>query len=189
MVVCEPDPSPGAEPLGVIGANHVAATFELLDHVVSRGARSVAVLAPGLETSFGEQVRRACSERTDDIRVRDIPLAFRAEQVTRAVTEAMTDAPEALVAVPDGAALVALQHLLASGVKVPDDLLFASYVDGPSLQIVQPTVTAVDIDPRMTGAAAVSALVEIVVEGGRGPVRTEITAHLRVRASTSGAGR
>jgi DNA-binding LacI/PurR family transcriptional regulator len=186
MVTCEADLSPEAEPVGVVGADHVAAMRELLDHVHEAGAASIAVLAPGTETSFGQQVREACAAAPHDVRVVDIPLAYRPDDVTAGVDYALAGKPDALVVVPDGAAIVALNHLQGLGVRVPDDLLLAAYVDGPSLQIARPRVTAVDIDPRLTGEAAVNALVEVVVDGRRTRVETRVPARLRVRESTRG---
>lgn len=184
MVTCERDPSPGSQAVGMVGSDHMSAMASLLTHMGAAGAGSVAVLAPGLETNFGQQVRLACAESTLDVRVLDIPLAFRAEDVERATEQALTATPDALIAVPDGAVLVALPWLHAAGVRVPDDLLLASYVDGPSLQITRPAITAVDIDPRLTGASAVQALVEVVVGGGHGPIETEVPVRLCVRQST-----
>jgi DNA-binding LacI/PurR family transcriptional regulator len=183
MVTVEGDLSPDARPVGVVASDHLSATGELLDHVVATAATSIAVLAPGEETSFGQQIREVC-RRYDRVRIVDIPLAYRPEDATAAVDEALAAGADALVLVPDGSAIVALHHLRERGIRVPEDILLASYVDGPSLQIASPRITAVDIDPRATGEAAVAALVDVVVHGRRDVVETRVPSRLLVREST-----
>lgn len=183
MVTVEIDLSPGAQPAGVVASDHVSATGELLDHVVATGARSIAVLAPGEETAFGRQIREV-ARRYADVRIVDIPLAYRPEDATAAVDAALAAGADALVLVPDGSAIVALHHLQGRGIRVPDDLLLASYVDGPALQIARPRITAVDIDPRATGEAAVQALVDVVVHGRRDVIETRVPSRLHLREST-----
>ncbi|TNM50183.1 LacI family transcriptional regulator [Nocardioides albidus] len=183
MVTVEIDLDPSATPVGVVHADHLGATAALLDHVAAAGATSIAVLAPGDETAFGEQVRRVCADR-DRVRVFDIPLAYRPEDATAAVDRALAADSDALVLIPDGSAIVALHHLQGRGIRVPDDVLLASYVDGPSLQIARPRITAVDIDPRLTGEAAVQALVDVVVSGHKGAIETRVPAVLNEREST-----
>ncbi|MDH2415156.1 LacI family DNA-binding transcriptional regulator [Nocardioides sp. CER19] len=183
MVTVEDDPAPGAEPAGVVRGDHVAATRRLLDHLHDAGAASVAVLAPGAETAFGRQVRDGCAG-VAGVRVVDIRLAWEPAEITARVDEALSEDPDALVVVPDGAVLVALHHLQGLGVRVPGDLLLASYVDAPSLETVRPPITAVDLDPRGTGAAAVGALVDAIAGRRTSSAATEVPARLRVREST-----
>lgn len=183
MVTVEIDLDPDARPVGVIASDHLTATAELLDHVVAAGAASIAVLAPGEETSFGHQVREVC-RRYPTVRIVDIPLAYRPSDAAAAVDEALAAGADALVLVPDGSAIVALHHLQGRGIAVPDDVLLASYVDAPSLQIAHPRITAVDIDPRATGRAAVEAMVEVIVHGRQELIETTVPASLRVREST-----
>lgn len=187
MVTCERDPQPGASPAGVVASDHVSGMGALLDHLAAQGATSIAALVPGAETSFGAETRQACSESVHDVRMVDVPLAYDPDDIGRGMAEARAGAPDAIVVVPDGGALVALHLLQAEGVRIPDDLLLASYVDALSLQVSHPTITAVDIDPRSTGAAAVNVLVEVVVGDGADPIERSVPTRLRVRESTSRA--
>lgn len=186
LVSIEPDLSPAAAPVGVVGADHVAAMVRLLDHVRAGGASLIAVLAPGTETSFGRQVLTACDGAPDVLLV-DAPLAYQPDEIIRAVDQALALSPDAVVVIPDGAALLVLHHLQGRGLRVPVDVQLASYVDGPSLQLVRPTITALDIDPRQTGIAAVDALVGAILEGVTETVLTEIPARLQERESTRAA--
>lgn len=186
IVSIEPDLSPAAAPVGVVGADHVTAMRRLLAHVRAGGAETIAVLAPGAETSFGRQVLAACEGATD-VRLVAAPLAYQPDEIITAVDEALALRPDAVIVIPDGAAILVLHHLQGRGLRVPDDVQLASYVDGPSLQLVRPSITALDIDPRLTGVAAVDALVAAILEGGA-PTLTEIPALLQARDSTRAEG-
>ena len=117
----------------------------------------------------------------------EAPLAYQPDEIVRAVDAAMELRPDAVIVVPDGAAVLVLHHLQRRGLRVPDDPQLASYVDGPSLQIVHPSITALDIDPRLTGVAAVEALVGSILDEQAPSVRTEIPAVLQARESTAKA--
>ncbi|WP_203336690.1 LacI family DNA-binding transcriptional regulator [Nocardioides limicola] len=183
MVTCEQDLHPDAAPVGVVHSDHAAAMTELLAHLRAAGAHRIDVLAPEQTNFFGAEIRRAC--RTDpEVRVIDVPLAYEMSQIRTAVDVSLGGSPDALVVVPDGAALGALQHLQRRGVSVPEDLPLASYVDGPSLAACAPSITAVDIDPRSAGAAAVQSLVGVVRDGAEYADPVQVSARLVVREST-----
>lgn len=184
MVTCELDPEPGATPVGVVHSDHVAGMNSLLDHLAGQGARTIAALVPGEETSFGQQTQRACRDSEHDVRIIEVPLAYALDDIRSGLDEARSIEPDGLVVVPDGAGLIALQLLAADGVQVPDDLLLAAYVDELSLQVAPPTVTAVDIDPRLTGASAAGMLIDAILGESQGFVEIEIPAPLRIRGSS-----
>lgn len=183
MVTCERDLSPRTRPVGVVASDHVAAMRELLAHLRHSGAVSVAVLAPGPETSFGVDIRTACREAGRTVTVVDVPLAFSHADIAQAVSTLRRLRPDAVVAVADGAALSVLHQLQELRVSVPGDVLLASYVDSPVLATCNPPVTGVDIDPRLTGTLAVEILVHALDGTGPAPSGT-VPAVLRVRAST-----
>ena len=186
MVTCERDPAPDAVPVGVVQSDHVTAMGQLLAHVRAAGARTIAVLAPGAETSFGQDIRKACRISDLDLALVDIPLAYAVDDITNAMRNVLADPPQAVIAVPDGAALTVLQHLHETGTRVPHDILLAAYVDGPSLQTCKPPITGVDIHPRITGASAVEALVQFIEGRTSTPICANVSAELMARASTLG---
>jgi DNA-binding LacI/PurR family transcriptional regulator len=184
MVTCERDLAPDADPAGVVRSDHVAAMGALLDHLRSTGAQRITVLAPGSTSSFGVEIRAACAAAPGEVAVVDIPLAYQVAEVRAAVDRVLQDPPDAIVVVPDGAVHSALQQVQLAGLSVPADLLLASYVDGPSLSTSTPSLTAVDIDPRRAGAAAVESLVRVVRDGVASTDGVEVPARLVVREST-----
>ncbi|PRY10573.1 LacI family DNA-binding transcriptional regulator [Kineococcus rhizosphaerae] len=189
VVTCERDPTPGAAHTGRVESDHVAVVTELLDHLAAAGARRLAVLLPGPETAYGQDAQLAhqrwCAQRSVPALAVEVGLTARPDRVRQAVTE-LLDAPEppdALLAVPDGSAVTALQTVRARGVRVPEDLLFAAYAGGPAIEALD--VTAVDLAPRQMGQQLVRLLLDVLAD--RRPAGTCEDLPLRVvqRASTT----
>ena len=190
IVTCERDVTPGAEHAGRAEGDHRTEIARLLNHLADQGARRIAMLCPGDDTSFGLDIRTAhrdwCAERGLPHLLYDVPFAAPAQDVTRAAARALTagERPDAMVAVPDGSIVPALQAIHAEGLEVPHDLLLASYVDSSAIGMLPVPITAVDLDPREMGHQSTRLLAELV-EGERdeGAV-VQVPMTLKVRAST-----
>lgn len=191
IVTCERDVTPGADHAGLAKGDHRHGITLLLDHLAERGATRIAVLCPGDDTSFGQDIRAAhrdwCAARGVPHLLYGLPFAVRAEHVTHAVGAALASParPEALIVVPDGGLAPALQALHTAGLSVPDDILLASYVDSSALGAMPVPVTAVDLAPREMGQVAVRLLADLV-EGRSEPGQVvDVPVRLMVRSSTS----
>lgn len=191
VVTCERDLTPGAQHAGRVEVDHATAVAELLDHLADRGATRVALLCPGPETSFGADIRAAylhwSASRDRAAVVRDVPFACEPGDVTVAMAGLLdaSPAPDAVVAVPDGGAAMALQAALRHGCRVPEDLLLTSYVDNAGLLTLSPPVTAVDLAPREMGRRAAQLMADVLagtVPAGHVEV---MPARLVVRASST----
>lgn len=192
-VTVERDLTPGAGHAGRIESDHGTAVAGLLDHLAERGARRIAVLCPGEETSFGSDIRAAhedwCRRRKHPHLVYDVPFAAGHAAVLTATRAALTasPAPDAILSVADGTVPTVLQVVLAAGFEVPRDLLLAGYVDGMTLASLSVPVTAVDLDPREVGRQAARLLADLI-EGRRPPgTVVDVPVHLHERASTVSA--
>jgi DNA-binding LacI/PurR family transcriptional regulator len=192
VVTCERDLTPGAVHAGRVESDHGAGVRSLLEHLVDRGARTVALLCPGDETSFGHDIRRAyvdwCTATGRPLLLVDVPFVAQPEDVAKAVAEALggTEHPDALVSVPDGGAASALQAATERGRRVPDDLLVASYVDSRSLRGTTPPITAVDIAPREMGRRAARLLADLIDGRAEPGTAVQLTTAVVPRGSTSG---
>jgi DNA-binding LacI/PurR family transcriptional regulator len=162
----------------------------LLDHLADQGAHRIAVLCPGDDTSFGADIQAAhsawCAARGLEHLLYDVPFAASPQDVAPAVRRALAGrpAPDALVAVPDGSLAPALQTLYGEGVRVPDDLLLASYVDSLALSSLPVPVTAVDLSPRQMGHEATRLLADLVEGRSRPGQVVDVPVRLVVRQST-----
>jgi DNA-binding LacI/PurR family transcriptional regulator len=184
MMTVERDLSPESASVGMVHSEHAIAARTLLRHLHDAGADKVAVITPDPSSSFGVEIHRACDQSSGHIATVDIPLAYEPDEVRSAVMRLLGTTPQALVVAPAGAVHPALQQLQIAGLRVPDDILVASCVDGPSLATSRPAITAVDIDPGRAGAAAVEGLLQIVRGDVTSTKTVEVSATLRVREST-----
>lgn len=190
VVTCERDVTPGAAHAGRAEGDHYGGATGLLDHLFAQGARRVAVLCPGGETSFGQDIRAAhrdwCSARGVPSLLYDVPFAGPARDVTAAVERALADGerPEAMVAVPDGSLAPTLQALHAAGLEAPRDLLLAGYVDSSAVSMLPVPVTAVDLNPREMGHRSTRLLADLVEDRVEPGAVVSVPMTLKVRAST-----
>jgi DNA-binding LacI/PurR family transcriptional regulator len=191
IVTCERDMTPGVEHAARAQGDHRRGTRLLLDHLAEQGARRIALLCPGDETSFGADIRAAhstwCAEHAFENLLYDVPFAASPPDVAAAVQRALAapPGPDALVAVPDGSLAPALQALYGEGVRVPDDVLLASYVDSLALGSMPVPVTAVDLFPREMGHEATRLLADLVEGRAEAGQVVEVPVRLVVRQSTT----
>ena len=192
----------GPAPSGVLNADYVHTTTLLLDHLGSCGAS-----APGMITTdedfladwsltLQETYGTWCAAHDAEPAMRGVAVDASPEELDAAVRDLLAARPDldALVCAPDGSALRALGTLQALGLRVGEDLLLASCVASPSLEMCDPPITAIDVSPRVYGAGAAGMLTEILsADAAQGEESTRIErlhhGRLRIRPSTSFATR
>ncbi len=192
VVTCERDLSPGSQPVGRVESDNEAAMRGLLDHLRDQGARRTALIASDATTSWGHDLRAAygawCGRHRVTPQIQDVPLVSHPDEVAHAAEILLTGRrrPDAIISAMDGSAIGVLQAAERHGLRVPDDVLVASCVDGADLRQSTPPVTAIDIQPRVMGQWAAELLAEVLAgTQPSGTVRT-LETHLVPRASTGG---
>ena len=78
---------------------------------------------------------------------------------------------DAIVCLPEGLGVGILSTLRELGHSVPDDIQLVSYTDSPSLAIVQPPISALDLRAKDAGMRAGELLISLI----EGTDRTEHT--------------
>ena len=192
VVTCERDLSPGADHAGRVESDNSAAIRDLLEHLRAQGAKRTALIASDATTAWGHDLRAAygawCRKRRVTPQVREVPLVSYPDDVAQATEVLLTGRrpPDAIISAIDGSAIGVLQAAERLGLRVPQDLLVASCVDGAELRQATPAVTAIDIQPKVMGQWAAELLAELL-EGTKpqGTVRL-LETRLMHRASTAG---
>lgn len=180
--------APGS-PAATVSVDHRSATAELLDHLAAAGAERIAALLPPADTAWGEEVAEAF-ERWSAARGVDaasVTVGFEpdAREVASATASLLADAAvDAVLAVPSGAAGAVAATATHLGRSVGADLLLAAYVDEPSLALLAPPVTALDLHEREHGARCAEELVAAIAGEARAAAHA-LRPTLVVRASTS----
>ena len=97
----------------------------------------------------------------------------------------MSPRPDAVFAANDTAVISCMQHLKNEGVKIPDDIAFAGFIDHAGASTVEPNLTAIYYSPEEMGRLAVNALVKSMDKTESGRVQKIILQHqLMVRKSS-----
>lgn len=172
VVVSEQVPPGMPQPTAAVAADHAAATRGLLGRLRDGGATCIAILTPDVDQTWVTSVDRAAEAWAAESgvtmifsRLTGVPSATALQRV---VTDLLATHPEidAVVCVPEGLGVGVLSTLRELGRAVPDDIQVVSYVDSPTLPIVQPPISALDLRPREAGRRAGEILISLIEEGG-----------------------
>jgi DNA-binding LacI/PurR family transcriptional regulator len=171
VVASELVPPDLPQPNAAVAADHATATRMLLDRLLHGGARSVAVLSPNVDQMWVRGVNEAAAEWSADtgidllfVHLTGVPVATEIERIVRDLVTTRPDV-DAIVCVPEGLGVGILSTLRELGYAVPDDIQVVSYVDSPTLPIVQPPISALDLRPREAGVRSGRLLISLIEEG------------------------
>ncbi len=190
IVTGERDVTPGAHWAGAVETDHLAAFRALLDHIYEQGGRNLALVVPPPDEAWVADTRSAfegwCGDRSLSPQIRELPffVGRPIADVERAVDSLLAEGSvvDCIISVPEEGAHGTVLAAHRRGLRVPEDLLVASCVDSRSLQMSQPTITAIDLQPRLLGARLVDLLAGILE--GKPTQPPNVPGHLVVRAST-----
>jgi DNA-binding LacI/PurR family transcriptional regulator len=191
VVVSELVPPGMPEPTAVVAADHESAMNRLLDRLRAGGATSIAVIRPPVNQMW---VRIAADAAAGWAAVHGVPVAFvdltgvpSADELHQMIRNLQATHPEvdAIVCLPEGLGVGILSTLRELGYSVPDEIQLVSYTDSPTLPIVQPPISALDLRAKDAGARAGELLISLI-EGGERPEKPVETFELvyRERSST-----
>lgn len=178
---------------GEVVSNHETLTIEMLDHFAEQGASSPAIIAPGGESEWSVAIISAYRDwcQAHNIRPRiEIVDLNKLPQATISATQNLlsTNPPaDAILALTEGSVLNVITSAMEYQLAVGNDLLVAAAVDSPSLQYTDPSVTAINLNPRHFGTACMR-MMRSLIEGksGRSEVlRETVPASIIVRDSTN----
>ncbi|WP_457099895.1 LacI family DNA-binding transcriptional regulator [Microbacterium sp. P5_E9] len=170
----------------VVEPDHREAVGLLLDHLESRGAHRPAFLGAGTNSSWGLRTAEAytgwCEARGVPTTVRHTAFTADPAEVARAAVELLDAAspPDAIVSVPDGAALAVLDVLRERRASV----LLCAATDSTPYRYVTPGITALDHHPDQLGRMCAELLVNWVDLDVPPAVPSRAAVELVVRAST-----
>ncbi|HYJ70166.1 MAG TPA: LacI family DNA-binding transcriptional regulator [Nocardioidaceae bacterium] len=169
----------------------VGSTYMVLDHLAAQGAERIALIGSDAPWAWFSETIEAyttwCEEREwrPQIRLIDVnkPTTSAAAAVRRLLR--LRRPPDAIFAQPQGAPLSVLAAATAAGRRVPDDLMLVAGIDGQTLQLAHPPITALDLRPVEIARAAIDLLARRVAGADTaGPEVVE--AKLVTRQSTLG---
>ncbi|WP_394554418.1 LacI family DNA-binding transcriptional regulator [Agromyces sp. MMS24-JH15] len=177
-------------PFGVVHSDHVVGIRTILDHLWEQGSRRPAAILADRAMAWGRQTQDGyaawCRERGVEPRLVEtstrMTFAELGTQVAALVED--LDGVDAVIGGVEGTVLVVAEAIAAAGLRVGEDLLLAAYVDSDSLAVVQPSITALDLQPREFGRQCMRLLAG-ALDGSIEPgTSVEVPTRLVVREST-----
>jgi DNA-binding LacI/PurR family transcriptional regulator len=189
----------GRDPRGssgdaVVEADDKDGTFEVLDHLASRGAERVALFSvPPLNTFLEDTwscYHRWCVSVDRPPLVWEMRLDQLGDDRDAAVASAVAaflerDRPDAIYA-PLELVGVGVQHaLLGLGVRIPDDVMTATTYDAGRSSSADPPMSTLTFDSPAMGRAAAEMLLDVIQGRRRPPLTQVVPTRLVARASTA----
>lgn len=188
----------GKDPSGALGPSVVPATAqgmrELLEHLWAKGARSIAIVKTDIDWSEGRAAvsafRSWCRARgaRSQVATAAIARSTSREQTTAAAQQtalrilSSAQRPDAVIGLLEDFGRGILAAAAALGLGVPQDILVAQDTDGVVAQLINPPLTALDLNLTGQMAQAMQLLVEHNSTDPRVTIKVPVT--LRVREST-----
>jgi DNA-binding LacI/PurR family transcriptional regulator len=191
VVVSELVPPGMPQPTATVAGDHAPAMNRLLDRLQSGGATSIAVIRPPVNQMWVRiAVDAAADWATDNhvpvtfVDLQGVPSAAELHQMIQVLQSTHRDV-DAIVCLPEGLGVGILSTLRELGHSVPDDIQLVSYTDSPTLPIVQPPISALDLRAKDAGIRTGELLISLI----EGAHHTEHTVEwfeliYRERAST-----
>jgi DNA-binding LacI/PurR family transcriptional regulator len=175
-----------------VDIDHARSLDPMLDHLGQvAGPGRVLMISPEKRPSYIRDIEKAfaswCKRGGREYEI------VRSRDDVDAVTDTVSadhdehgDYPRILIGVLDRHAAWAQRAILNAGCAVPGDVVVAAATDGESLRLVEPTITALDLDGAAHGAAAVNLLLAQLDESSGPPTNALIPANFTIRASSGG---
>lgn len=175
---------------GTVWSDHRASMLELLDHLHTQGSRRPAFLGPGQSSDWGRALHKGyaewCSRHGLQANAADVAFNATAADVRHASLQLLRadPRPDAIVCAPDGSAIGVLAAATEHGLAPGHDLLVASCVDSSVMQMANPPITSIALDPRGMGHHCADLILRLLEEPGTGPREEKHPTQLKIRASS-----
>ncbi|MET0974219.1 MAG: LacI family DNA-binding transcriptional regulator [Leifsonia sp.] len=190
VVSGEQSPSSMPAPYGTVYGDHYHGIRLLLDHLWENGSRRPACLLPDRSIAWGRGMqdgyRDWCVDRGVEMQALIGTFQTTTEEARDLIEGLLSGSAEVdgLITAPEGTALIALDAIRAAGLELGRDLLLASYVDSDSLALTDPSVTALDLQPREFGRQCMMLLADALNGRSREGESVEVAISVIARRST-----
>lgn len=192
LVTLGRDPS-DPDPTCWVDNDNAAAITTILDHFADQGSQQVALLASPPVTSYSidclASYRSWCAMHGQEPIV--VVIEHASEEAAVVATKrlaAQPAPPDALLGTVDCFGVGAMQAADQVGVRVPDDMLIATWSEREILRGTTPFITRITDFPEMAGTAAVEMLIGLVEGREPSPAVVLLPTELNIRPSSVRGG-
>ncbi|WP_440311983.1 LacI family DNA-binding transcriptional regulator [Leucobacter chromiireducens] len=174
-----------------VASDDTRSSWESFEHLASRGARSISMVAGTDQNSWNhdyeEAYRAWCAARGVESRVYRVPEADAEAGGRRAALMLLADGFPDAVHCMTGRHAAGLQSELAQrGLRTPRDYLLLAASDAEQTRRADPPITAFDLEPEALAVATVEKL-DALIRGEDTGAGTLVASRLIVRESTAGS--
>ena len=150
-----------------IDNDHLKACNELTSILIMKGIRRFALIGGDINHVVNRTRKQgflnALSEQKIDISEDDIFLnCLSDEDVERATDTALRNGAECIICMDDGICSATIAKLKRDEISIPDDIKIASFYNSELLINNQPSITALQYDPKELGISACKTLFDIL---------------------------
>jgi LacI family transcriptional regulator len=183
---------PSDVPVDAVSADSRRGAGLAVKHLHAHGRRCIGLVNGPVKTTPGHARRlgyldglRATNQTRDD-RLVESADDFSVDGGRAATLRLLARArPDALLCANDLIAAGAIDALRSSGCEVPADVAVVGMDNTELAEITWPPLTSVDLGSVERARRAVGLLFDRIADPGRAPVRVQVAAELRVRASSA----
>jgi DNA-binding LacI/PurR family transcriptional regulator len=194
FVTISADPA-GSERDAVVASEDVESTREMLDHFMAQGAHRVGLLSIPPVNAFTQHTTDAylawCASagQAPILEVLDLAEIQRSEErALRSGVERLldrTDPPDAIYAPVELIGVAVARILTARGVRIPEDVLFATTHDSGRAVAADPPITTIEWDYGEVGRRAAALLLDILDGDRSAPCVELVPGRVMPRPSTA----
>lgn len=180
------DRIPDAAEFDLVAVDNGRAAARVAAHLSGQGYGSCLVVGTSLAISNVRERWEGTATAAGPMKVRLLEVGLDVKGAERLLRGAFggRSRPDAVFALDHGTTLVAYQLLIELGLRVPDDLGFASFDEAEWMRLVQPPITAVRQPVESMAAEAWRQLLRRMKEHEVAPVSVRLECAVALRGST-----
>jgi LacI family transcriptional regulator len=181
------------DPFDQVGVENRGPILELVEHLVAQGHRRILLIAGDTRVAtlrerheaFQEAMTTAGVQEADRLTV----VAGDPEETDAGIAAALSGAtpPTAVIACSTVLAAAALRHIQKRGLRMPEDIAFATFDGFAYADLFDPQLTTVRQPAFQVGATAAELLTRRIADKSAEPSVVRLAPTIEYRASTGGA--
>ncbi|CAI3804127.1 LacI family DNA-binding transcriptional regulator [Pseudarthrobacter sp. MM222] len=179
-----------ADPYDQVGVENREPVMELVEHLVSQGHERILLIAGDIRVAtlqerhdaFAEAMAAAGIAASDQLKV----IAFEPAETDAGIEAALSAAepPTAVIACSTVLAAAALRRIQQRGLRMPEDIAFATFDGFAYADLFEPQLTTVRQPAFQVGARAAELLTKRIADKSGNPSIVRLAAEIEYRAST-----
>ncbi|MFC3747787.1 LacI family DNA-binding transcriptional regulator [Paenibacillus sp. GCM10012306] len=171
--------------------DNITASYEAVTYLIQKGHRSIAMIRAAGESSVGGDRYLGYRQALEDagIPVKEswvVESGFSVEDGRLAMSNILNsgEQPTAVFCSTDWMAVGAMNYLIDSGLRIPEDVAVFGFDNSYVASLVRPKLSSVEYSGTEIGRTATRTLIKLIKGEAVSPSHTNVAHHLKIREST-----